>query len=124
MLSTALARHPKSAIIANSQTLFSLFLKAFDLRRTREVEGFIEKYGDDVVAAAEHLINEAAIAMTMKLNDAVFRPFFIRLVDWASKSLPKKDVTGRRLRATSLFVFLGALFDKLKVCFPSSSFVS
>ncbi|KAJ9664087.1 snoRNA-binding rRNA-processing protein utp10 [Coniosporium apollinis] len=120
-LSAALARHPKSAIIGNAQTLFSLFLKAFDLRRTREVDGFAEEYDDSVLAAAEHLINEAAIAMTMKLNDAVFRPFFVRLVDWASKSLPKKDVKGRHLRATSLFVFLGTLFDKLKSIVTSYS---
>jgi U3 small nucleolar RNA-associated protein 10 len=49
----------------------------------------------------------------MKLNDATFRPFIVRLSEWATQ-LPKKDIEGRMLRATSLFQFLALLFKQLK----------
>jgi len=56
----------------------------------------------------------AAITMVYKLNDATFRPFFVRLVEWAERELPKSDVRGRADRARTLFSFLEVLFDKLK----------
>jgi U3 small nucleolar RNA-associated protein 10 len=68
-----------------------------------------------VVDRVEVIYNEVAISVILKLNDATFRPFFIRLVEWAT-ALPDKDVTGRTSRATVLYKFLTALFGKLKVC--------
>ncbi|KAK5201974.1 snoRNA-binding rRNA-processing protein utp10 [Cryomyces antarcticus] len=121
MLNTALTRHPKSVVIRNSQTLFSLFIKAFDLRHACAVDSLSNVYDDEQMENLEALINEIAISMTLKLNDTAFRPFFVRLVEWASEGLPKKDKRGRVLRSTSLFVFLEAFFDRLKSIVTSYS---
>ncbi|KAF2143435.1 uncharacterized protein K452DRAFT_307562 [Aplosporella prunicola CBS 121167] len=116
MLNTALESRPKAVVVKNTQTLFGFFFKAFDLRRTRAGASEAEEEEEEKAEldALEAQINNVALIMTMKLNDASFRPFFVRLVEWAAAGLPKRDSEGRMLRATSLFVFLGAFFDKLK----------
>ncbi|KAF4545397.1 Ssu processome component [Lasiodiplodia theobromae] len=124
MLHTALETRPKSVVGKSAQTLFSFFLKAFDLRRTQ-----LQSTSDDAeesetlseINELEEQINAVALTMVMKLNDASFRPFFVRLVEWAASALPKKEARGRTLRATSLFVFLGAFFDKLRSIVTSYS---
>ncbi|GME28642.1 u3 small nucleolar rna-associated protein [Neofusicoccum parvum] len=127
MLHTALETRAKSVVGKNAQTLFSFFLKAFDLRRTQIEEkqsSSDEDDEDDTLSEVEELeeqINSVALTMVMKLNDASFRPFFVRLVEWAATTLPKKEVRGRMLRATSLFVFLGTFFDKLRSIVTSYS---
>ncbi|KAK8190104.1 U3 small nucleolar RNA-associated protein 10 [Phyllosticta capitalensis] len=117
-LHKAIEIRPKSVVVKNAQQVFGFLVKAFDLRRTKlmssevsddETEELVEE-----VAEIEQQINAVAITTVMKLNDATFRPFFVRLVEWASSGLPKKEVRGRMLRATSLFVFLDTFFDKLK----------
>ncbi|KAK4985088.1 snoRNA-binding rRNA-processing protein utp10 [Elasticomyces elasticus] len=115
MLRMLIDFHPKSVIIRHAQILFSIFLNAYDFRRLQAVDSD----GVDVdkkveLDATESLINAAALEMTLKLNDATFRPFFVRLVEWASDDLPGKDRNGRMLRAISLFGFLTLLFEKLR----------
>jgi U3 small nucleolar RNA-associated protein 10 len=61
----------------------------------------------------QYIYIEVALAMVMKLNDATFRPFIVRLSEWATQ-LSKKDTEGRILRVISLFNFLALLFGKLK----------
>jgi U3 small nucleolar RNA-associated protein 10 len=55
----------------------------------------------------------------MKLNDATFRPFFTRVVDWVNTL--SKDDAGKRLRATALFQFFTALSLQLKSLLTSYS---
>jgi len=121
MLNLAISSRPKSAILKNTQVLFSIFLEAFDLRRKCVVDNLEEKYGDSELEQLEDLVDEAAISMTLKLNDAAFRPFFARLVEWASKALPKRDSEGKMLRSTTLYLFLGTFFDRLKSIVTSYS---
>lgn len=106
----AIQQHSKTTITSCSQVLFAVILQAFDLRRDIPSD----QNGDDDTASTYHLVNGVALDMTLKLNDATFRPFFIRLVEWALNTLPKSDAEGRRLRATSLYSFALALFEQLK----------
>ncbi|KAK7534940.1 uncharacterized protein J3D65DRAFT_629488 [Phyllosticta citribraziliensis] len=117
-LHRAIEMRSKSTVVKNAQQLFEFLIKAFDLRRTKlmgtkvsdeDAEELIEEIGE-----VERQINAVAITTVMKLNDATFRPFFVRLVEWTASGLPKKEDRGRMLRATSLFVFLDSFFDKLK----------
>jgi U3 small nucleolar RNA-associated protein 10 len=62
----------------------------------------------------EAQVNEVAIKMIYKFNDATFRPIFSNLVEWASSSLPKKDKAGRNLRLQSIYGFMTVFFDNLK----------
>lgn len=121
MVNAALDRQAKPAVVKNSQTLFNLFLKAFDLRRLREAENLGDRYDIAQLDEMEALLNNVAISMVMKLNDAAFRPFFLRFVDWAFKSLPKRDAKGKALRSITLFVFLRTFFDRLKSIVTSYS---
>ncbi|TKA80877.1 hypothetical protein B0A49_00828 [Cryomyces minteri] len=87
MLNTALTRHPKSVVIRNSQTLFRLFIRAFDLRHACAVDSLSDVYDDEQMENLEALINEIAISMTLKLNDTAFRPFFSIVTSYSSYML-------------------------------------
>ncbi|KAH9819858.1 U3 small nucleolar RNA-associated protein 10 [Teratosphaeria destructans] len=108
LLEDAVAHHSKATITKNTSTLFSIVLKAFDLRRTKSEDN---TFDEEVFAR----VDQIAMAMVLKLNDATFSPFFTRLVEWASNSLPKKDTPGRVLRSTSLFSFAYHFFKQLKM---------
>lgn len=62
----------------------------------------------------ETAVNEVAIKMIYKFNDATFRPIFSNLVEWAASSLPKKDTAGKQLRLHSVYGFMSVFFDNLK----------
>ena len=59
-------------------------------------------------------MNEVAIKMIYKFNDATFRPIFSNLVEWASSTLPTNDTAGRVLRLQSIYSFMAVFFDNLK----------
>ncbi|KAI9814174.1 MAG: snoRNA-binding rRNA-processing protein utp10 [Pycnora praestabilis] len=120
VLSIAIERHPKSAIVKDSQTLSSILIKAFDLRRTDTSSGS-DKYDSEDIDDIEKLVNDIAIKMIFKMNDTTFRPLFTKLLDWASSQLPKKDIEGRQLRLISLYNFMYTFFDTLKSIVTSYS---
>jgi U3 small nucleolar RNA-associated protein 10 len=66
------------------------------------------------ITQIEELVNSVALRMIYKLNDAAFRPIFIRVMEWATSGLPKKDASGKNLRLMSVFSFLFSFFDALK----------
>lgn len=111
VMSGAIEHHRKASVTKNASTIFPILLKAFDLRRNIA----LADDDDDKDKDEEFLcmVDQLALDTTLKLNDATFRPFFIRLVEW-SGSLPKRDTRGRELRATSLFSFTLMLFEQLK----------
>ncbi|KAF1981490.1 SSU processome component Utp10 [Aulographum hederae CBS 113979] len=115
LLNITAGHHSKSTIQKNSSTLFNTILKAFDLRRLQSVDDALQKQFDSKgMDICEQRVSTTTIAITMKLNDSSFRPFFVRLVEWAEKGLPKSDITGRASRARSLFGFLEVFFQSLK----------
>ena len=107
ILHQAIQHHTKATVTKNARTLFDILLEAFDLRR---------KFQDADVSDDElvDLVDRVALDTVLKLNDATFRPFFMRLVEWATNALPRKDVEDRTLRLTSLYSFSLALSDQLK----------
>ena len=61
----------------------------------------------------EDTVNEVALKMIYKLNDAVFRPIFAQLVEFATaKNTP--DRAARIARQESVYGFLHAFFGNLK----------
>jgi U3 small nucleolar RNA-associated protein 10 len=120
MVKAAIDKHSKSTIIRNSPALFEILMTGFDLRRNTAAGGIKYEYDNDELEQIENLLIQVTTGMTLKLNDATFRPFFTRLVEWA-KALPKKDTTGRIARATALFRLLKALFGRLKSLLTSYS---
>lgn len=60
-------------------------------------------------------MNEVAIKMIYQLNDATFRPVFVKLLDWATATSSKKDSKAKLYRQTTWYSFLHSFFETLKV---------
>ncbi|KAL7789933.1 armadillo-type protein [Trichoderma ceciliae] len=114
MLGMALDKHPKSAITKHAGVLSSILLKAFDLRRQTLARGETSEALLARVAALEESMNDKALKMIYKLNDAAFRPIFVQLIEWSSTGLPKDDIVGLAARRYSVYGFLQSFFDSLK----------
>lgn len=67
----------------------------------------------------EHLVN-VLMKLVLRLNDATFRPFFSQLVELGYLSKDGEGLEKSILCATSLYSFLEALFEELKVKQKSS----
>ena len=118
ILRMAIERQPKSMIAKQSQTLLSIFFKAFDLRRIQCSPRTEESYDDSEIDQVEHSVNEAAIKMIYKLNDTTFRPMFAKVLEWATNSTTKKDRQGKIHRQITWYTFLHNFFDTLQVGIP------
>ena len=94
--------------------LFQTLLTLFDLRCLCETEKLIDVYDQASIGDAEQKTNEMALTIIMKLNDKMFRPYFIQLVDWASKK-PMGNREMKQLRLTSFFIFFSFFNEKLGV---------
>lgn len=111
-LGIAIDQHTKSTISKNSTVLTNIILKALDLRRNKHGEA-----NDAVlkeISGVEKGVNEKALKMIYKLNDASFRPIFTQLVEWPGSGLAKADKTGRALRQYSVYGFFDEFFSSLK----------
>ncbi|KAK3705231.1 snoRNA-binding rRNA-processing protein utp10 [Vermiconidia calcicola] len=103
-LQKAITHHTKVTVGRNAPTLFRILLEAFDLRY------FYTGWEDaESVAGLYAFVNTIALDLVLKLNDATFRPFFMRMVDWTQE---KVDITTQR--AISLFSFAATFFEQLK----------
>ena len=89
----------KANLVKASSVLFGLLLEVFKLR---EKVAENEEYDDDEVDQLEDDLVEAVIAMTLKLNDQTFRPFFSQLVDQSASS------------SVTFYKFAAAFFDRFK----------
>lgn len=102
MILSTIECQTKSKLVKSSSTLFSLLLETFKLRDATKASS--EDFEDDEVEQLEAALIETILSMTLKLNDATFRPFFSQLVDMAASS------------SVTFYRFLAAFFDKFKVC--------
>ena len=101
-------------IVKQSETLGDFFLKAFDLRRIQLSPRTEDSYRDEEIELVEDAVNETAIAMVYKLNDAAFRPMFTRIMEWATTSAAQRNKKSNTLRRTTLYTFVLKLFATLK----------
>lgn len=112
ILHQVITTQPKSVLIKNASVLFSIILKAFDLRRLFAQQP--TPPNEEEVVAIESQRDSLTLDAVMRLNDATFRPFFVRIVQWAIDGLPKKDNAGRIHRLTSLYGFFAKFFESLR----------
>lgn len=111
VLGLAIDKHSKASVAKNITPLSAIFLGAFDLRRLENEKGHTN---GNKLAELEDAINDVALKMVYKLNDAAFRPIFSQLIEWSSSGLPKSDILGTVLRQQSVCGFLHKFFDSLK----------
>jgi U3 small nucleolar RNA-associated protein 10 len=107
----AIQHHSKATITKNARLIFNILLEVFDLRRSLDPQRADAAQSNDLY----NLVDKIAMDVTLKLNDATFRPFFITLVEWATK--PSKDMGAANtmaLRQISLYSFSLTLFNQLQ----------
>ncbi|PGH07574.1 hypothetical protein AJ79_06244 [Helicocarpus griseus UAMH5409] len=119
--SLSIEKHPKSSTAKNVPVLSKLLEKALDIRRTQFSQPANSSYDEADVNTIESQVNGMAIKMIYKLNDTIFRPLFVRLTEWATSGIPKSDGSGRLLRLTTFYKFLGTFFETLKSIVTSYS---
>lgn len=66
-----------------------------------------------VIARVERTAINAFMQLALKLNEATFRPLFLRLHDWAAIEAGSKQLRNDRL--TILFRIMDRLLSQLKV---------
>lgn len=113
ILGLAIDKHSKPVITKNATVLSGLFLDAFDLSR-RIAETGEQDSVKSIMEDIETSVNENALKMIYKLNDAAFRPMFQQFVEWPGSKLSKSDAKGRAHQQYSVYGFLEAFFDNLK----------
>lgn len=111
MLGLGIDKHSKASVAKNVSNLSAIFLGALDLRRLEHAKGHTITVK---LAEVEDAVNDVALKMVYKLNDAAFRPVFSQLIEWSSSGLPKSDALGTVLRQQSVYGFLHKFFDNLK----------
>lgn len=113
MLQKVITAQTKTTLLKQAPVLFSVLTKSFDMRRQLTLQSAV--VGETEMTSLEEQRDSLTLDAIMRLNDATFRPFFMRLVQWAAEGLPKSDLSGRVLRLTSLYKFLARFFETLKV---------
>ncbi|KAM5482154.1 snoRNA-binding rRNA-processing protein utp10 [Microsporum canis] len=110
----SIEKHPKSDTIKNVPALSKLLWKVFDFRRAQFSLPTSDRFEGQQIDDIEACINDLTIKMIYKLNDTIFRPFFIQLTEWATEELDKTDLSGRQARLTTFYKFLETFFSTLK----------
>ncbi|KAF1829487.1 hypothetical protein BDW02DRAFT_147274 [Decorospora gaudefroyi] len=113
LLRSTINTQTKAKLVKASSPLFSLLLQMFHLREAIGSES--KEVDDDEVEQLENTLIESVIAMVLKLSDATFRPFFVRLAD------QEGPLPARTSRAITFYKFLAAFFDKFKSLVTSYS---
>lgn len=106
----AAAGDSDKATNAYRQQLFSVVLRALDIRRSAPV-GSSEESLDVVEGKAV----DACVALALKCTESEFLPFFLQCVEWARARSGEADVTRTRLAA--LFRLAASLADELRAVF-------
>lgn len=78
----AISHATKPAVQKCSQVLLHFFTFALDLRRDIPVDG---------IDALETLVLKVCLDSVYKLNDSLFKPMFLRLVEWGTEDLRATD---------------------------------
>ncbi|KAJ4288529.1 snoRNA-binding rRNA-processing protein utp10 [Kalmusia sp. IMI 367209] len=99
LMRSTIESRTKPKLVKASSTLFGLLMDLFKLRN--EIADN-DDYDEEEVEQLENALVEAVIAMTLKLNDQTFRPFFAQLVDQGASS------------SITFYKFAAAFFDKFK----------
>lgn len=97
----------KSTVQKMHSSLLHFLLLAFDIRRT-------SNFDDEDIEHLEERSLKVALQMVYKLNDTIFKPMFLRMLEWAAEDLRESDPEGRDKRLTVFWGLLTMLCDNLK----------
>lgn len=104
MLANLISTMDRSSVSGYHAQIFDLCLFALDLRRQHHVS--VQN-----IDAVENCVINAMISLTMKLTETMFKPHFVRSIEWAESEVEEIACAGSTNidRAISFY----ALVDKL-----------
>jgi hypothetical protein len=111
LLSDTIQAMSRDALTTFYKQLFKFFLQAFDLRRLHE-----SRFSPVELKTLEKAIIMAFLQFVMKLNETIFKPLFLKLVDWATVEI-KEDAAGQEARLLFLYQLIDTLLEQLKSIF-------
>ncbi|KAJ6347184.1 hypothetical protein OIU76_003808 [Salix suchowensis] len=108
MLGSLVGTMDRSSVGGYNEAIFDLCLRALDLRRQHPVS--IQN-----IDLVEKSIINAMIALTMKLTETMFKPLFIRSIEWAESYVEENDNVIDR--AISFYGLVNKLAEKHRSLF-------
>ncbi|KAL5569803.1 hypothetical protein UlMin_026378 [Ulmus minor] len=112
MLENLIGIMDRQSVVGYHAKIFDLCLMALDLRRLRPVS---IKYID----AVEKGVINAVLSLTMKLTETMFRPLFIRCIEWAESDAEDGASAGSTIvdRAISFYGLVNKLAENHRSLF-------
>ncbi|KAJ3288341.1 HEAT repeat-containing protein 1 [Borealophlyctis nickersoniae] len=112
LVGNAVAHMARTDLAQHHKELFRFFLVTFDYRRNHA-----DKVSNEDIEQVENSIISSFLQLVMKLNETLFKPLFLKTVDWAtSELLQKNGLTRKDIDARQLFFYrlLDNLLGRLK----------
>ncbi|KAF9915291.1 HEAT repeat-containing protein 1 [Lobosporangium transversale] len=110
---------PRDVIAVHYKQIFKFFLGAFDFRRS--TISTKEKTANDTttnrtITVVEDAVLEAFMKLVMKLNETLFKPLFLKTLDWATTELQIAKASFQDVQARQILFYklLNALLEQLK----------
>jgi len=102
MLTTFVGTMDRSSIVAFHGKIFDFCLVALDLRRRPSVQNI------DLV---EKGVMNAMLALTLKLTESMFKPLFIKSIEWVESVVDETVSAGSMDRAISFYGMVNKLAE-------------
>lgn len=115
VVSQAIRTMSRDVMTSHYKQLFKFFLIAFDVRRAHGKD-----FDDSEISEIEDAIISAFLDLVMKLNETLFKPLFLKVVDWATVELAVEGAAASEDSLKRVLVFyklVDALLEKLKSIF-------
>ncbi|KAF9125924.1 HEAT repeat-containing protein 1 [Mortierella sp. 14UC] len=112
LVSQTITAMPRDVIAVHYKQIFKFFLGAFDYRR---VHGHDAKK-QSTVAVVEEAVIDAFMQLVMKLNETLFKPLFLKSLDWATTELQVAKASFKDMQDRLIFFYklMNALLEQLK----------
>ncbi|KAI8096220.1 uncharacterized protein BX664DRAFT_290957 [Halteromyces radiatus] len=105
LVAQAIQSMPRDVITTHYKQIFKFFLLAFDMRRLHPDMDSTD------IDELESSIIDSFLGLVMKLNETLFKPLFLKIVDWATVEQPDEN------RSLFFYKLLDSLLEKLKSIF-------
>lgn len=102
----AVAKASRKVVTASAAQLVDIILELFSVRERQNLDN------NDTNRVEARAIS-SALGAVMKLNDKTFRPYFVRMAEWAATP-SSEDENVRNARLTVFYKFVVKLFGSLK----------
>ncbi|KAF8975950.1 HEAT repeat-containing protein 1 [Entomortierella lignicola] len=115
LVSQTINAMPRDVIAVHYKQIFKFFLGAFDYRRSSHDQK-ASKEQIASITAVEDAVIEAFMKLVMKLNETLFKPLFLKTLDWATTELQVAKASFKDMQYRLIFFYklLNSLLENLK----------